>query len=138
MNEKNTKTLLKDFPNLYKQYYWDKTETCLCWGFDVMDGWFDLIYDLSQRLEIVCPECEACQVKEKFGGARIYVNNCNEEGHKLISEAEKKSFTICEICGEKGKLHPDLGWHKTLCKKHYKIFKDPLEYKKFKEGEKIE
>jgi hypothetical protein len=97
LNEKNTKKLLKDFPSLYKQYYWDKTQTCLCWGFDVENGWMDLIYKLSEDLMKVSPECECSQCKEKFSRLRYYVDNCNEEGHKLIDEAEKKSKTICEM-----------------------------------------
>jgi hypothetical protein len=132
MNQKNTKKLLKDFPNLYKQYYWDKTQTCLCWGFDVLDGWYDLIYKLSEDLMKVSPECECSQCKEKFGFLRYYVDNCNEEGHKLIDEAEKKSGTICEICGKPGKSREDLGWIKTLCLEHYDVFRDPLKYRDYR------
>ena len=123
MNEKNTKRLLKDFPKLYRQYNLPMTETCMCWGFDCEDGWFDLIYDLSQKLEIVNPECEASQVKEKFGGLRFYTDSCNEEGHKLIREYQAKSYTICEVCGKPGKLREDIGWIRTLCEKHYERVK---------------
>jgi len=125
MNEENTKILLKDFPKLYKQYYDDKMNTCMCWGFDCLDGWFDLIYDLSQKLEIVSPTTEATQVKEKFGGLRFYHNGVTEEGYKLIQNAEAKSYHICEICGNKGVVREDLGWVRTLCLKHYKEYKDP-------------
>jgi len=125
MNKKNTETLLKDFPKLYRQYYLPMTETCMCWGFDVGDGWYDLIYQLSQKLEIAAPECECCQCKEKFSTLRFYVDNCNEEGHKIIIEYEKKSGHICEICGEKGVFRGDLPWVRTLCLKHYKEMTSP-------------
>jgi predicted nucleic acid-binding Zn ribbon protein len=125
LNEKNTKKLLKDFPSLYKREN-------LMFGIETDNGWFDLIYKLSQDLMKVCPECEASQAKEKFGSLRYYVDNCNEEGHKLIDEAEEKSATICELCGKSGKLREDLGWVKTLCLEHYDIFRDPLKYRDFR------
>ena len=120
MNKKNTETLLKDFPKLYRQYYLPMTETCMCWGFDCDDGWFDLIYELSKKLKIASPNTEAVQVKEKFGGLRYYFTSTTEEGAKLIRNAEEKSYHICEVCGKKGVLREDLPWMRTLCLKHYK------------------
>ena len=120
MNEENTKTLLKDFPKLYKQHKAPMTETCMCWGFDCDDGWFDLIYELSQKLVLASPTTEATQVKEKFGGLRFYYSSATQEGCNLIHNAEIKSEHICEECGKKGKLREDMPWIKTLCWKHYK------------------
>lgn len=51
MNAENTKKLLKRFPHLYYQYYWPMTHTCMCWGFDCGDGWFDIIWQLSLAIE---------------------------------------------------------------------------------------
>jgi len=119
MNKKNTETLLKDFPKLYRQYYLPMTETCMNWGFDCGDGWFDLIYDLSQKLEIASPTTEATQVKQKYGGLRFYNNGTTEDGEKLVRDAEQKSYHTCEECGKKGKLINDLPWIQTLCKEHY-------------------
>ena len=126
MNKENTEKLLKDFPNLYRQYYLPMDQTCMCWGIETSDGWFELIYDLSKKLSKVSPECEASQVKEKFARLRFYVDNCNEEGHKLIDEAERKSGTICEECGKPGKVREDLGWVRTLCDEHYDEKTDPV------------
>jgi len=39
-----------------------------------------------------------------------------------IREAEKKSFTICEISGEPGKLRNCNGWYRTLSDTHGKEF----------------
>ena len=125
MNKENTAILLKDFPNLYKQYYLPMEQTCMCWGFDIKDGWFKLIYDLSLKLEQVSHTTEATQVKEKFGGLRFYYTGATEEGAKLINKAEKMSYHICEECGKKGVLREDIGWVRTLCLKHYKEQKEP-------------
>jgi len=120
MNKEHTKELLKDFPSLYKQYKLPPRETCMCWGFDCKDGWFNIIHDLSQKIVLTDPECEATQVKQKGGGLRFYVTPTKKEVHDLIRKAEEKSFNICEVCGNKGKLRLDLGWIQTLCNKHYK------------------
>ena len=120
MNKENTQTLYKDFPKLYRQHKLPMTQTCMCWGFDCKDGWFDLIYELSQKLKIASPNTEATQVKEKFGGLRFYFNGATEEGCNLIRNAEEKSEHICEECGKNGVLRNDLPWVQTLCLKHYK------------------
>ena len=116
MNKKNTNKLLKDFPDLYKQYYLSPQETCMYWGFDISDGWFNLIYELSKKITKLDSKCEAEQVKEKFGQLRYYTGPTTEEVFKLISTAENKSYKICEHCGRPGKPNSD-GWIKTLCKK---------------------
>lgn len=51
MDRKKQETLLRKFPLLYYQYYLPMTETCMCWGFDCGDGWYEIIYELSEQLE---------------------------------------------------------------------------------------
>lgn len=58
----------------------------------------------------------AVQVKEKFAGLRIYMTYYNKELENIISEAEKRSYTICERCGADGEVREG-GWIKTLCDK---------------------
>jgi len=131
MNGKNTKYLLKTYPKLYVQYYWDKMETCMCWGFDIGEGWFKLIDRLSQRITKLDPtgQIQAVQVKEKFGGLRFYINGAPPEIaaklRTLINTAEEKSFHLCQECGKKGKLRDDAGWYITLCERHLKERLDP-------------
>lgn len=56
-------------------------------------------------------------IKEKFGGLRIYLDGGCKGVDEIIEEAEKESFTICEICGDKGRPRKG-GWILTLCDKH--------------------
>jgi len=120
--------LVNNFPNLYKDRYADMKTTCMCWGFPG-SGWYNLIYDLSSKLEkliLALPEegwkdYRACQVKEKFGMLRFYMTHSTDEMDKLIDEAENKSATICEECGEPGKLRRG-SWVRCLCDKHFKEF----------------
>jgi hypothetical protein len=60
---------------------------------------------------------EILQVKEKFGGLRIYVNNADEAIRQRIEAAEQESFHTCEVCGQPGRLRED-DWIKTLCDEH--------------------
>jgi len=41
-----------------------------------------------------------CQIKEKFGGLRYYVDHYTDNLRKMIREAEEKSYNTCEICGK--------------------------------------
>jgi hypothetical protein len=116
MNEENTKYLREHFPNLYKEYGGDPTKTCMAWGITCGDGWFEIIKELSEKLEPL--GIVAAQVKEKFGGLRFYVDGTTnenwEEVHKYIDEAEIKSYETCENCGQPGKPN-GRGWIRTLC-----------------------
>ncbi len=67
------------------------------------------------------------QIKEKFGGLRIYVDyptdpNFDEDNWvtlmKMIASAELAASRTCEVCGEPGELRAGY-WLKTLCDKHH-------------------
>lgn len=78
MHEDLEMKLVNDFPTIFKFYKGDPRETCMAWGMSCGDGWFDLIYDMCDRVDQLCKthskdvEVIADQVKEKFGGLRFY------------------------------------------------------------------
>ena len=43
--------LIKRFPILYQDRRSPMTQTCMCWGFDHGDGWFEIIWQLSLAIE---------------------------------------------------------------------------------------
>lgn len=51
MNSELTERLVKRFPVLYQDYHSPMTQTCMCWGFDHGDGWFEIIWQLSLAIE---------------------------------------------------------------------------------------
>jgi|LakMenEpi03Aug12_release.lakeMendotaPanAssembly.Ray.scaffolds.fasta_scaffold88584_5 hypothetical protein len=57
------------------------------------------------------------QIKEKFGGLRIYHYGGDDYAEGLIDMAEAMSYKICEVCGNKGYPNKD-GWIKTTCETH--------------------
>jgi len=80
-------------------------------------GWADLIHRVFDKLETIPEYVVIHQVKEKFGGLRVYCDPYLEHFEKFLIEIEKKSFTICETCGKSGQLR-DGGWYRTLCDEH--------------------
>lgn len=110
------KRIFATAPTLYKRRKLPMTQTCMCWGIEPGDGWFDIIMDLSQTLEpyAISDGVRAEQVKEKFGVLCFYVSNYVEPVEALIDAAEDASSRTCEDCGEPGTLRTG-GWMRTLC-----------------------
>lgn len=102
--------LTKDFPNLYADMHGDPRVTCMAWGISTGQGWYEIIYELSAKLEkiiVAMPEMlrehvKASQVKEKLGGLRFYMTGSNAEISAAIHEAEAKCYRTCESCGQPG------------------------------------
>lgn len=113
------------------------TESLMCFGFSHGDGWFNIIWELSEKIEEIInkynptdkqaldllidyPLFNVTQVKEKFGTLRFYyemrldVPEAHDEIMKVIDEAELKSAKTCERCGKPG-TQTESGWIKTLC-----------------------
>lgn len=86
--------------------------------FECADGWYNLL-DKTFKLftEVESDDLIIFQIKEKFGGLRIYTGPANQDIFRIIDDAEDESFKICEYCGstENVILHGD-HWYKTLCK----------------------
>jgi len=104
--------IVKKYPNLYR---FTKYIGC-------GEGWYDLIDDLSSKLEKLIVEMDesedekpaATQIKEKFGQLRFYMTSKTEEMDELIEEAENKSARICESCGKKGEIK-GVNWFYCRC-----------------------
>lgn len=89
----------------------------------VGDGWLPLVHDLIEDLIKLGWDKQICQVKEKFGGLRFYINGAIPAIHERIAKAEHDSYSICEACGQPGK--PRAGsWTKTLCDFHESVDKE--------------
>ena len=124
MKQELDSKLVKAFPLLYDDRDAPMQSTAMCWGFPG-DGWFDLTWDLSSKLEPLIqkfidenqdtePYPKAFQVKEKFGGLRFYMTCGSDEIYDLIREAEALSYKTCEVCGKPGEERPS-GWIRTHC-----------------------
>lgn len=82
----------------------------------VKSGWASLIHKIFDKKEELNTTARIVQVKEKWGGLRIY-SDYDEVFEPFIHEVERESFKICEQCGAPGDLRSG-GWYKTLCEVH--------------------
>lgn len=79
-------------------------------------GWSKLINEFYRRKS---KDCIVSDVKEKYGTLRIYHYGADDSDLEI--EIMERSSLVCEVCGEPGETRLDLGWHKTLCNKHYAL-----------------
>jgi ribosomal protein L37AE/L43A len=83
----------------------------------VGDGWDAIIFDLHEKLTAADPTFSYIQIKEKWGGLRVYLTDESKPAVKaLLREAEQRARVTCESCGDAGTLHVSArGWYRTLC-----------------------
>jgi hypothetical protein len=136
-NEKSWDTLYEKYPDIFSNIHKTPMESCMSWGCECNLGWYDILSSLCQMIKgyeenIVWqteykqktdPEYKSDyfpvkfdQVKEKFGGLRVYFSGGDDYVSGLVSMAEAMSYKICEVCGEKGYPNKS-GWIVTLCDK---------------------
>jgi len=171
------KEMYKKYPKIFRQKDLSMKETCMCWGIDTGDGWYQILdnlcaciqghvdsklesltrrkkyltlwmcikdlvscftslywirrpyiwkrdllqfkewWDLRGPINPLDYQVEACQVKEKFGTLRFYVDRSDEDVSGMITMAEAMTATTCEACGStKDAMVRGKGWLSCRCK----------------------
>ena len=122
--EKCWSDLYERYPDLFKNKNKTIMESCMAWGCECGAGWCELINSVCyiikeheenknyEKKEYIAVKFD--QIKEKFGGLRIYFSGGDDYVEGVIRMAEEMSYKICEVCGNKGKPNKK-GWIKTLC-----------------------
>jgi|SRR5581483_2190357 len=118
MNKDLEKKLIEEFPTFFKNIYGHPSKTCMAFGLDCGEGWYDLIYETCKKIKELDRDNTFVflQIKEKFGGLRLYCSGGNKEIGVIISKAEDESYKICEYCGTKENITTEGRWILTLCK----------------------
>jgi len=139
MREELDKLLCEKYPKMMVNRNRPMTETCMCWGFECGDGWFNILDRLmgniqhhidwkNQQKEKFdrgdgCPQVTLDQVKEKFGTLRFYYSGGDEYIRGMVTMAESMSGVTCEGCGAQAETYwPKAenggigGWVRTECK----------------------
>jgi hypothetical protein len=117
--------LSAEFKDLWPEYYDDPRYSLMYFGFEVGEGWADLLRELFTEFRAI-GGIELAQVKEKYGTLRVYYHW--RQGHTVTGEmddaaetalerAERRSAITCEVCGEPGVLR-GAGWLMTRCDAH--------------------
>jgi len=123
MKPESQKCLMDMFPCLFRRGPCFSAEHDF-FQFEIGEGWFNLIWELSIKLHPYFEEHEELeihQIKSKFGGLRFYTGGlpkdiaCTLAG--FIQAAEHESVTICEVCGEEA--DPERTQYVTLCPLHH-------------------
>ncbi len=133
MKEDFDKLLCEKYPKIFRDRHAPMTETCMCWGFDIGDGWYQVIDSLCNQIQHHvdwkqeqkekygrgdgCQQVVATQVKEKFGGLRFYYEGGDPVVDGMVRMAESWAANTCEECGKPGTMRTG-GWIRTLCDEH--------------------
>jgi hypothetical protein len=128
-------TLFKQYPRFFRRTRQRDSNAPLDhWGIECGDGWYAIITELSRLYEEHINELlesgvakrswpRCIQVKEKFGGLRVYVSNAARRPTDLIEateRAESAAISTCEKCGRPGIRQPS-GYMRVacdICQKH--------------------
>jgi hypothetical protein len=136
MKQELDKLLCEKYPNMMINRHKPMTETCMYWGFDCGDGWFNILNQLMGNIQHYVdwnnqnfekgykqykqvPQVTLDQVKEKFGTLRFYYTGGDEVIRGMVRMAESMSSVTCETCGVPGKLRGS-HWMYTACDSHTK------------------
>ena len=133
MNSELEKKLIEIAPIFLCEMYGDPHETCMAFGCDCDDGWFEIVKEAVIKLENINKSLNglgkvvASQIKEKFGQLVIYINiigNVSDELknqiESILDSAEEKSWKTCEHCG-KPATKTTRGWIQRLCDDCYAL-----------------
>jgi len=138
MNDELQNKLYEKYPQLFVNK--DKTpmQSCMCFGIETGEGWYEILSSLCWMIKqyedsIVWqtewnqktnPEYKSDyfpvkfdQIKEKFGGLRVYFSGGDQYIEGLVSMAEAMSYKVCDVCGNKGEANKQ-GWISTRCEAH--------------------
>jgi hypothetical protein len=118
--------LSKKYTQLFVDSDKPPTESLMCFGCDHGDGWFFIIeamcHLIDQHIKNDGWDQKASykfvQIKEKFGGLRVYDYGADDYIRGVIDMAESLSYRVCELCGDQGSKYHSGMWVKTLCETH--------------------
>ncbi len=109
--------LTKAFPFLYADRHGDRRSTCMYWGFSCGDGWFDIIWNLSKKLEplirkflkenpnLSCCTC-GCEKKRHYGSATPSPGRCLAIHKDPTSKEEPPGNYRACFCDSYRSSHP--------------------------------
>jgi len=125
MRQELDRLLCEKYPKMMVNRNKNMQETCMCWGFECGDGWFNILdqlmgniqhhIDWKNRKEEVVAQVTLDQVKEKFGTLRFYYSGGDDAIDGMVRMAESMSGVTCEECSAPAQTHGP-GWIRTICK----------------------
>jgi hypothetical protein len=137
MDQELQNQLYEKYPDLFSNKDKGVRASCMAWGIECNNGWYELLAsvcwrisqhekNIEDRKRILADQPEKIkeeleyfpvkfdQVKEKYGGLRIYFSGGDDYVEGVIGMSEEYSYKVCEVCGNAGKPNKG-GWITTLC-----------------------
>ena len=124
MKQELDQLLCEKYPKMMVNRNKNMQETCMCWGFECGDGWYNILnqlmgniqhhIDWKNRKEEVVAQVTLDQVKEKFGTLRFYYSGGDDAIDGMVRMAESMSGVTCEECSAPAQTHGP-GWIRTIC-----------------------
>ena len=124
MRQELDRLLCEKYPKMMVNRNKNMQETCMCWGFECGDGWYNILdqlmgniqhhIDWKNRKEEVVAQVTLDQVKEKFGTLRFYYSGGDDAIDGMVRMAESMSGVTCEECSAPAQTHGP-GWIRTIC-----------------------
>jgi len=90
-------------------------------------GWERLVRTVYNAKVGIGTTVGIIQVKEKWGGLRVYTDYYDSELEKTIMQVGEESLTVCEECGASGGLVKKGTWYQTRCEEHRGEW-EPVQY----------
>jgi hypothetical protein len=118
LSDQEFDNFLKSICGLNHGYHLHKSPIVNRRNFSISNGWLGPLQRLFEVLISLGWDKNFLQVKQKFGGMSIFLDNIPENGYQFIIDTEKESFKICEVCGEPGDQHKINNWVYCLCETH--------------------
>lgn len=121
--------LVEKYPKILADYGGNPMATCMAWGIECDDGWYELVDTCLGKIQHLCDlvsaqgekyQIVASQIKEKYGTLRFYYGGTGGDRvaddivDDIISEAERQSARTCENTGEEGTVCHRGSWLRTL------------------------
>jgi hypothetical protein len=126
MTRENFLNELKDkCPNLFNAELLNEKRCATVRYIETKEGWDNIIETACTKIEALNIEGLLCvQIKEKFGGLRLYCNFETPEVSKIIREAESLAWQTCEMCGTTENVClQGVSWTVNWCKDCYAKYK---------------
>ena len=128
MKQELQEKLFDKYPKIFRDKDKDITQSCMGWGIECPDAWYDLIDACCDVLQWFCDniikaQIYADQVKEKFGRFTFYFHfedDITDHQYQIINGIltayEQISTTICYECGSnKNVKSTGGGWIAYFC-----------------------
>lgn len=114
--------LVRDYPELFVGREQPLTQSLMAFGCECSDGWFVLLKNMcaciaqhvKNNWQHETPY-QFTQIKEKFGGLRVYDSVHDDTIFGIVQMAETMSYHTCELCGQSAQLCSNGHWLRTLC-----------------------